>query len=80
MIILHFKAISEAEKCLKEKFSNLIIEASGGITEDNISSYFDKYVGVISLSRLTQGYETVDFSLKILKDGVDPRNLVVKQV
>ncbi|OWF52161.1 nicotinate-nucleotide pyrophosphorylase [carboxylating]-like [Mizuhopecten yessoensis] len=72
------KAIPAAAKELKEKFPNLIVEASGGINETTLLSYLDKHVDVVSLSRLTQGYETVDFSLKILKDGVDPRNLQVE--
>lgn len=62
---------------MKSDFPKLIIEASGGITEENIVTYCDKNVDVISLSRLTQGYDVVDFSLKIRKDGIDPRNLPV---
>ncbi|KAL4223164.1 hypothetical protein ACF0H5_016636 [Mactra antiquata] len=72
------QALKQGAAEVKEKFPNIIIEASGGITEDNISNYCDKNVDVISLSRLTQGYETVDFSLKVRKEGIDPRNLTVK--
>lgn len=78
MFCIYFQALSKGAALLKEKFPKLIIEASGGITEDNISQYCDKNVDVISLSRLTQGYDTVDFSLKVRKEGIDPRNLPVK--
>ncbi|XP_045171127.2 nicotinate-nucleotide pyrophosphorylase [carboxylating]-like [Mercenaria mercenaria] len=72
------EAISKGAAVLKEKFPKLIIEASGGITEANIAQYCDENVDVVSLSRLTQGYDTVDFSLKVRKEGIDPRNLPVK--
>lgn len=54
-------------KEIKQLFPNLIIEASGGITQDKIVSYFSNDVDVISMGNLTQGYNTVDFSLKIIK-------------
>lgn len=72
------EALAKGAATLKAKFPKLIIEASGGITEANIADYCDKNVDVISLSRLTQGYDTVDFSLKVRKEGIDPRNLPVK--
>jgi len=52
---------------LKEKFSNrtVLIEASGGISEDNIVEYFDNSVDVISLGSLSHGVPIIDFSLKI---------------
>lgn len=75
---MYFQALSKNAAQLKSEFPKVIIEASGGITEDNISQFCDKNIDVISLSRLTQGYDVVDFSLKIRKEGVDPRNLPVK--
>lgn len=72
------QAAKSAAGILKEKLPGLTIEASGGITEDNVQEYFDKNIDVVSLSKLTQGYEALDFSMKILKDGRDPRNLPVK--
>ncbi|KAK3084233.1 hypothetical protein FSP39_010375 [Pinctada imbricata] len=71
------QALSEAASNIKSKFPHIIIEASGGITESSLHEFLLKNVDVVSLSRLTQGYDIVDFSLKILKDGVDPRNLTV---
>lgn len=72
------QALSTAAATLKQIFPKLVIEASGGITEDNLQQYCDRNVDVISLSRLTQGYDSVDFSLKVRKEGIDPRNLTVK--
>lgn len=50
---------------IKQDFPNLIIEASGGVTEETISDYFSDYIDVISMGKLSQGYSTLDFSLKI---------------
>ena len=52
---------------LKEKFPHLLIEASGGITLENMPDYFSDHVDIISQGNLTNGYETLDFSLKIPK-------------
>lgn len=63
---------------LKRDFPNLIIEASGGIREENITDYFGPHVDVISLGSLTQGYNAADFSLKIKKEGHNPLNPIVR--
>lgn len=73
------EALHSAAKVLKQEFPNVIIEASGGINEANISSYFGPHVDVISLGSLTQGYGCVDFSLKVQKEGRDLKNLAVKE-
>lgn len=51
---------------LKEKYPHVIVEASGGITMETMADYFDESVDVISQGKLTQGYDCVDFSLKIV--------------
>ena len=51
----------------KKKYPHVIVEASGGITIDNICSYLCKDVDVISQGILTQGYGSVDFSMKLPK-------------
>ena len=56
----------DAEK-IKKHFPAIIIEASGGITNETIADYFSPFVDIISRGSLTQGYGFVDFSLKILK-------------
>lgn len=52
---------------LKNNFPNILIEASGGITEKNVHLYAADTVDILSTSSLVQGYETVDFSMKISK-------------
>jgi nicotinate-nucleotide pyrophosphorylase (carboxylating) len=52
--------------------SGVLVEASGGITVDNIADYFCDELDVISLGWLTQGVPHVDFSLKIQKDMDKP--------
>lgn len=59
--------LEEVSKKLKRDFPNILIEASGGITEENIQLYAVDSVDIISSSSLVQGYEAVDFSMKISK-------------
>ena len=73
------EALHSSAKVLKEEFPNVTLEASGGINEGNITNYFGRHIDVISLGSLTQGYECVDFSFKIHKEGHDPRNPAVKE-
>lgn len=65
---LSAKAVQAASQTLKSEFPHVCIEASGGITEDSITSYFSPYVDIISLGAITQNFQVVDFSLKITKD------------
>ncbi|GMH83962.1 hypothetical protein TL16_g09771, partial [Triparma laevis f. inornata] len=50
---------------IKEMYPGVIIEVSGGITEESLEEYLQPSVDVISVGKLTQGYECLDFSLKI---------------
>ena len=52
---------------LKEKWPHIIIEASGGITLETMPDYFGPHVDIISQGALTNGYDTLDFSLKVPK-------------
>ncbi|XP_071359890.1 nicotinate-nucleotide pyrophosphorylase [carboxylating]-like [Trachinotus anak] len=52
---------------LKTEFPTLLIEASGGITPENLAMYFSPHVDIISLGCITQGCPVVDFSLKVQK-------------
>ncbi|KAJ7391823.1 hypothetical protein OS493_016112 [Desmophyllum pertusum] len=72
------ETLHEAAEVLKQEFPHLLIEGSGGVKMENIAHYFGPHVDVISMGSLTQGYEAVNFSLKILKDGHNPHNPVVK--
>ncbi|XP_074518695.1 nicotinate-nucleotide pyrophosphorylase [carboxylating]-like [Halichoeres trimaculatus] len=59
-----------AAQALKEEFPSLQIEASGGVTPENLASYFSPFVDIISLGCITQGCPVVDFSLKVKKPAV----------
>jgi uncharacterized protein (DUF4213/DUF364 family) len=78
--IYYFQALQDAASVIKSKYNKTLVEASGGITEDTLVEYLLPEIDVVSLSRLTQGYDTVDFSLKIRKDGVDPTNQPVEEL
>ena len=67
-------ALHKTAAVLKQEFPYLLIEGSGGVKLDNITQYFGPNIDVISMGSLTQGYETVNFSLKVLKEGHDPLN------
>ena len=80
MSILFFhQAAHDVAATLKGEFPNLLLELSGGVTEENLASYFSPHIDVISSSQLTQGYSVVNFSLKIRKSGHDPTNPMVNQ-
>jgi nicotinate-nucleotide pyrophosphorylase (carboxylating) len=52
-------------KTFKERFPHVLVEASGGITNETISQYLSEHVDIVSQGKLTQGYNCLDFSLKI---------------
>ena len=72
------ETLHKAAEILKQEFPHLLIEGSGGVRKENITQYFSPYVDVVSMGSLTQGYNTVNFSLKVVKKGHDPLNPVVK--
>ena len=49
----------------KRQFPHVKVEASGGIREHTIAGFLCEHVDVISMGALTQGYATVDFSMKL---------------
>ncbi|KAL3771645.1 hypothetical protein ACHAW5_007347 [Stephanodiscus triporus] len=53
-------------RAFKERYPHVKVEASGGITIETMADYFSEHVDVISQGALTQGYDCVDFSLKIV--------------
>ena len=67
----------ESAKQIKKDFPHVIVEVSGGVTKETIDNYMTPSVDVISTSTLTQGYSTLDFSMKIVKEGRDPLNPLV---
>uniref|UniRef100_A0A8C2YZI1 Nicotinate-nucleotide pyrophosphorylase [carboxylating] n=1 Tax=Cyclopterus lumpus TaxID=8103 RepID=A0A8C2YZI1_CYCLU len=56
-----------AAHALKEEFPTLLIEASGGVTPENLATHLSPHVDIISLGCITQGCPVVDFSLKVQK-------------
>ncbi|XP_035224739.1 nicotinate-nucleotide pyrophosphorylase [carboxylating]-like [Stegodyphus dumicola] len=52
---------------LKLQFPDILIEASGGISMENVTDYVNPWIDIISSSSLVQGYKTVDFSMKVKK-------------
>jgi len=56
-----------AAALLKSNHPHVLIEASGGITMATMHMYMSPHVDVISRGNLTQGYDVLDFSLKITK-------------
>jgi nicotinate-nucleotide pyrophosphorylase (carboxylating) len=61
--------LKEDAAALKHEFPHLLIEASGGITTETMKDYLSEHVDIISQGKLTQGYDCIDFSLKICQDS-----------
>ncbi|TFJ95961.1 hydroxymethylbilane synthase [Platysternon megacephalum] len=57
-----------ATSALKAAHPRVMVEASGGISEENISQFFGPCIDVLSLGCLTQSARAVDFSLKICRE------------
>ncbi|XP_005405304.1 PREDICTED: nicotinate-nucleotide pyrophosphorylase [carboxylating] [Chinchilla lanigera] len=59
---------------LKAQFPRVAVEASGGVTLDNLAQFCGPHVDVISLGMLTQAAPALDFSLKLfVEEAVTPR-------
>ena len=50
----------------KQKYPHVLVEASGGITIKTMPDFLCDAVDIISQGKLTQGYDCIDYSLKIL--------------
>jgi nicotinate-nucleotide pyrophosphorylase (carboxylating) len=63
------KQIEEACALLKKAKlrGKILLEASGGITAENILEYASSGVDIVSLSEITNGMKALDISLEILK-------------
>ncbi|XP_029462657.1 nicotinate-nucleotide pyrophosphorylase [carboxylating] [Rhinatrema bivittatum] len=68
------QAVHSVAQALKLEFPRLVVEASGGVTEKNVSLFFSPHVDVVSLGSLTQAFSAVDYSLKISRASSDPSN------
>lgn len=57
---------------LKAQFPTVGVEASGGVTLDNLPQFCGPHIDVISLGMLTQAAPALDFSLKLFAEGTTP--------
>lgn len=71
------QVLHEAAVDIKSKFPSVLVEASGGVTEQNVTEFMGHHVDVISLGSVTQNYSVVNFSLKICAAQRDPLNPTV---
>ncbi|KAF9131973.1 hypothetical protein BGW39_001042 [Mortierella sp. 14UC] len=66
-------ALKAAAGNIKQRWAakgrQVLVECSGGVTEQNIESYFCDAIDIISLGSMTQGVSFVDFSLKVQKNA-----------
>ncbi|KFO36296.1 Nicotinate-nucleotide pyrophosphorylase [carboxylating] [Fukomys damarensis] len=68
------EALHPAAAALKAQFPLVVVEASGGITLDNLARFCGPCVDIISLGMLTQAAPALDFSLKLFaEEPVTPR-------
>ncbi|KAJ2812741.1 nicotinate-nucleotide diphosphorylase (carboxylating) [Coemansia furcata] len=68
---MRFAASNIKTKCLSTNHS-VLIEASGGITEETAPLYMSPGIDIISFGTMTQSVPHVDFSLKIAHDTGEP--------
>lgn len=64
-----FQEALQAAKAVKEQYPQAVVEVSGGISPENILEFISPDIDIISTSCLTQGYPSIDFSLKIFREG-----------
>ena len=57
--------LKDTAKQIKSQHPHILIEASGGVTMDNVHEYFSDDIDIISMGTLTQSVPHVDFSLKV---------------
>ncbi|KAJ2487088.1 nicotinate-nucleotide diphosphorylase (carboxylating) [Coemansia sp. RSA 2050] len=69
---LRFAVSNVKSKCLSTRNSGVLIEASGGITEETAALFMIPGVDIISFGMMTQSVPHVDFSLKIAHDTSEP--------
>jgi nicotinate-nucleotide pyrophosphorylase (carboxylating) len=62
------QAKSAAETLEKDGFGKVMLEVSGGITEENLLEYARANVDIISMGELTHSVKALDISLEIMKN------------
>ncbi|XP_072272998.1 nicotinate-nucleotide pyrophosphorylase [carboxylating] [Pyxicephalus adspersus] len=61
------ESLHRAALMVKTTYPSMVVEASGGVTPQNVQLFLGPYVDVVSMGCLTQGYPNIDFSLKLAK-------------
>jgi nicotinate-nucleotide pyrophosphorylase (carboxylating) len=63
------KQVEKAVRLLKERDSSrrVLIEASGGITAENVLEFASTHVDIVSLGELTDSVKALDMSLEVTK-------------
>jgi nicotinate-nucleotide pyrophosphorylase (carboxylating) len=65
--------VKVAAKALKDRWGRaVLVEVSGGLTEENVSGFVSADVDIVSTSSIHQGVQHVDFSLKIVPKNKGP--------
>ncbi|XP_069840853.1 nicotinate-nucleotide pyrophosphorylase [carboxylating] [Dendropsophus ebraccatus] len=57
--------LHQAALSLKTAFPGVVVEASGGVSPQNLLQFLGPHVDVVSMGCLTQGPPSIDFSLKL---------------
>ena len=64
------EGVRVAARELKERWGRrVLVEVSGGLTEDNVEGFVSADVDIVSSSSIHQGVKHVDFSLKVVPKG-----------
>ncbi|XP_065393377.1 nicotinate-nucleotide pyrophosphorylase [carboxylating] isoform X2 [Macaca fascicularis] len=66
------KELHPTAAALKAQFPSVAVEASGGITLDNLPQFCGPHIDVISMGMLTQAAPALDFSLKLFAKEAAP--------
>lgn len=63
----------QAVPVIRGKFSNVIVEMSGGITQATVGQYAIDGVDVVSIGKITHGPPSQDISMKIVKSSLSAK-------
>ncbi|EHH60308.1 Nicotinate-nucleotide pyrophosphorylase [carboxylating], partial [Macaca fascicularis] len=72
VLLDNFKELHPTAAALKAQFPSVAVEASGGITLDNLPQFCGPHIDVISMGMLTQAAPALDFSLKLFAKEAAP--------
>ncbi|KAM8961371.1 nicotinate-nucleotide pyrophosphorylase [carboxylating] [Pelodytes ibericus] len=61
------ESLHEAALAVKLRYPGVVVEASGGITPNNLLQFLGPHIDMVSMGCLTQGSPSVDFSFKLAR-------------